>query len=95
MCRQLNSLIALFHWLDFHSVYDYNKVVLKTFCSNLFRLGYIYFHKLSGLSFGTLPKKGIKKFPSWWIWHYKKSDVSLNVQEHKIWHFTAFPAPFR
>ena len=27
--------------------------------------------------------------------HYKKSDVSLNVQEHKIWLFTAFPPPFR
>ena len=25
----------------------------------------------------------------------QKSDVSLNVQEHKIWHFTAFPPPFR
>ena len=27
--------------------------------------------------------------------HYKKSNVSLNVQEHKIWHFTAFPPPLR
>ena len=26
---------------------------------------------------------------------HKKSDVSLNVQEHKIWHSTAFPPPFR
>ena len=27
--------------------------------------------------------------------HYKKSDVSLNVQEHKICQFAAFPPPER